>query len=138
VQALLASPQTTFLLVTAPDPLRIEEALRFYGVLRLQQVAVDTVVVNRVQPNWRALSGGADLSAAALSEAFDPGLGAQLAGIVAEQQLLADAHDAAVAGLARYLDAPGALKTVPALADDPHDLRALETIAGHLFADRAS
>jgi len=136
VQALLAAPETTFVLVTTPDPLGAEEALRFYGVLRLHEVAVDAVVVNRVQPDWRAAAGGADLGAAALAAACGEPLAERLAATVAEQGVLAAAHAGAVARLADYLDPGTRLELVPTLADDPHDLAALGRIGGYLFDRR--
>lgn len=50
---LLMGDKATFVVVTAPDPLQLDEALFFYEQLgRRQQVAVGGFVVNRVHPNW--------------------------------------------------------------------------------------
>lgn len=53
VRDLLMGDKCTFVIVTAPDPLQLDEALYFYDQLgSTQQVAVGGFVVNRVHPNW--------------------------------------------------------------------------------------
>lgn len=50
---LLVSDKCTFVIVTAPDPLQLDEALYFYEQLgKKQRVAVGGFVVNRVHPDW--------------------------------------------------------------------------------------
>lgn len=50
---LLLSDKCTFVIVTAPDPLQLDEALYFYDQLgKNQRVAVGGFVVNRVHPEW--------------------------------------------------------------------------------------
>lgn len=50
---LLVSDKCTFVIVTAPDPLQLDEALYFYEQLGSnQRVAVGGFVVNRVHPEW--------------------------------------------------------------------------------------
>lgn len=136
VQALLTADTTTFLLVSGADPAGVTEALDFYGVLRLHRVAVDGMVVNRVQPDWVAAADGADLSAPALVADFPGVLAGHLAAIVGEQQDLAAAHRDAVALLEDYLEPTTGVGVVPTLRDDPHDLAALAVVGRYLLDGR--
>lgn len=52
VQKLLTSNETSFVVVTAPDTLTVEEALYFYEQLGDGSLEVDGFVVNRVHPRW--------------------------------------------------------------------------------------
>lgn len=52
VQNLLSSGVTSFVVVTAPDTLTVEEALYFYDMLGSSKLNVDGFVVNRVHPKW--------------------------------------------------------------------------------------
>lgn len=52
VQSLLTGPGTTFVVVTAPEALTIDEALYFYGKLGEQKLGIGAFVVNRVHPQW--------------------------------------------------------------------------------------
>lgn len=52
VQELLSSDETSFVVVTAPDTLTVEEALYFYEQLGDSSFDVDGFVVNRVHPRW--------------------------------------------------------------------------------------
>jgi anion-transporting ArsA/GET3 family ATPase len=49
-KALLASPTTAFVLVTAPMVERLDEAIRFHTVLMQNEMSVAAIVVNRVHP----------------------------------------------------------------------------------------
>lgn len=52
---LLTSNKATFIIVTAADPLQLDEALYFYEQLNgKQRVAVGGFIVNRVHPEWVA------------------------------------------------------------------------------------
>ena len=57
VRALLASPETGFLLVAGASPERREEALRFHAVLGERGLQRDGVVVNRVQRGATGVGG---------------------------------------------------------------------------------
>lgn len=52
VENMLTSDTCTFIVITAPDPLTLDEAIFFYEELGQQQVAVGGFVVNRVHPRW--------------------------------------------------------------------------------------
>ena len=52
VEELLASDETGFLVITAPDTLTVEEALFFHDQLDAGTLNVDGFVVNRVHPCW--------------------------------------------------------------------------------------
>ena len=55
VEELLTGDACTFLVVTAPDPLTLDEAIYFHEQLGQQKVAVGGFVVNRVHPRWVGL-----------------------------------------------------------------------------------
>jgi anion-transporting ArsA/GET3 family ATPase len=129
VEALLASEQTAFVLVVAPDAPCVDEALHVYGVLRLNGIDVAAVVANRVHPDWRAAAGGAQLTAGELEGAFDPDLARRLAETVAEQAVLADAHRAQLAALEELLEPGCPLATVPLAEHDVHAASALAHMA---------
>ncbi|MFU8802728.1 MAG: ArsA family ATPase, partial [Bradymonadaceae bacterium] len=52
VQELLSSDVTSFIVITAPDTLTVEEALYFFDMLGSSKLNVDGFVVNRVHPRW--------------------------------------------------------------------------------------
>ncbi|AWV90955.1 ArsA family ATPase [Bradymonas sediminis] len=67
---LLVSDKCTFVIVTAPDPLQLDEALYFYEQLNTKQrVAVGGLVVNRVHPDWVS-QGDASKSAPEIADAM--------------------------------------------------------------------
>ena len=133
VKALLGSAETTFVLVTAPSGMTMDEARYFYTVLRQNEMPVGTVVVNRVHPNWSRATGGADLSAGALAPTFGDDLAARLAGTVDEQLRLAAADGVRIGALREALDPATLLRAVPIFGGDVHDLAGLAEMGGYLF-----
>ncbi len=132
VNALLADPQTTFLLVTSPEREPIDEAIYFWRKLKAARMPFGGVIVNRVHHD-EAPDADPDEVAAEL----EGELGAKLARRVAENfrdyQLLAHRDAANIERLAAKLD-ERRLVLVPHLDDDVHDVAGLARIQRFLFA----
>ena len=124
VQALLADPATTFLIVASPEYEPVEEAVFFGRELERAGLPFGGLIVNRVH---EPVAG----DAGALG---DPGLAAKVAATVAEVNVLAARDAAAVERLRSALgdDAP---VLVPHLDTDVHDVAGLVAIHRHLFGD---
>lgn len=136
VKALLSSPESAFVLVTAPKLMVLEEARYFYGVLHQNGIHVPAIVVNRMEPNWPAAVGAAGrttFSDASLTTLFSTECLPAIRRTLEEQELraLADAEQAR--SLFADLDEPVARVLVPTLIDDIHDLRGLSGMATYLF-----
>jgi anion-transporting ArsA/GET3 family ATPase len=131
VKRLLSGPDSAFVLVTAPNPLTIEDALFFHHTLQADGISTAAVVVNRVHRDPHRF-GGPD-SAPALREALqlaqipdggNPPLSERLARTLAEQSTLADLDRRQVEKLSRTLSGVP-LYVVPRLRRDVHDLAGL-------------
>ncbi|GAO02902.1 ArsA-related P-loop ATPase [Anaeromyxobacter sp. PSR-1] len=135
VRAMLARPETGFVLVASPAAAAIEEALAFHERLHAESMPVAGLVVNRLTPDlWPAatpLPGAAELAAPlAAAAASAPDLGARLAATLAEHQAMAAAERRSLAGLLARVGAAHAL--VPRLEGDVHDLAGLARMADRL------
>ena len=132
VNALLADPETTFLLVTSPEREPIDEAIYFWRKLKAARMPFGGVIVNRVHHD-EAPDADPDEVAAELEDE----LGAKLARRVAENfrdyQMLARRDAANIERLAQKLDEQR-LALVPHLDDDVHDIAGLSRIHRFLFA----
>lgn len=122
VQALLANPATTFLVVASPEHDPVEEAIFFGGKLRTAGLPFGGLIVNRVHAPVRG--------------DVPPGLPGALAHKVrqaaAELDALADRDASAVARLEAELEVGDAV-LIPHLPDDVHDVDGLVAIHRHLF-----
>ena len=126
VQALIADPETAFVLVTTPRRDAVDEADYFARRLVELSLDVDALIVNRVHPSFTDVAP-AELTARAIGPA-EPAY-----------RLLIDLESVATreqAEVARVLErVPGTpMATVPLLASDVHDLASLGHIGEHLFA----
>ncbi len=132
VAALLRAPQTSFVIVTSPEPEPAREATFLADRLGEAGMPVGELIVNRV--HTYGLHG---LTADALVELLAPALGRPLAGRVAAN--LSDFDVLAARDqqtIARLRDAWGARHEpilVPHLDEDVQDLLGLAHIAEHLF-----
>jgi anion-transporting ArsA/GET3 family ATPase len=127
VHALLRASATGFVLVAAPQPAALEEALFFHERLTEKGLSFVGFVVNRVHADpvreRRARRGsGADV---------EPGLLARLAETLREQQVLARVERRAIARLEAATRERPVL--VPELEQDVHDLRGLAAFADLVF-----
>jgi anion-transporting ArsA/GET3 family ATPase len=131
VTALLHAESTRFVLVASPHTDTIAEAVWFAGQLDEQGFGVGALVVNRAHPRF---GNGSAADAEARAERAGADGHAERAALwanLADIRRLADAQAGALAPLLAAV--PGAERvTIPLLADDVHDLDALEHIAAHL------
>jgi anion-transporting ArsA/GET3 family ATPase len=133
VNALLADPGTTFLLVTSPEREPIEEATFFWRKLKAARMPFGGVIVNRVHHDVLG-----DLDVDAVTRQLEPDLGGKLAERVAEN--LADYHVLArrdranIARLGEQLGGEERMILVPHLDEDVHDLGGLRAILRYLWA----
>ncbi len=133
VNALLADPATTFLLITSPEREPIEEATFFWRKLKAARMPFGGVIVNRVHHDVLG-----DLDVDEVARQLGPDLGEKLAERVAEN--LADYHVLArrdranIARLAEQLGGEDRMILVPHLDEDVHDLDGLRAILRYLWA----
>jgi anion-transporting ArsA/GET3 family ATPase len=138
VSRLLASAETTFLLVTVPLPEPMTEADFFWRALRERNLPFGGVVVNKVHPSY---VGGARsrIRGRARRALAAAGLPEDVAGRAAENllhfQSLADRDRANIERLQGRLGAE-ALIEVPLLDHDVHDLEGLAAVGAHLLGAR--
>jgi len=137
VARLLASPDTTFLLVTVPLTEPIQEADFFWRALRERGLPFGGVVMNKVHPAY--VDGGGDVRARVRRALREAGVAAatadRAAGNLLDFQALADRDRANIERLEARLGA-GSVVEVPLLEHDVHDLEGLAAVARHLFVAR--
>jgi anion-transporting ArsA/GET3 family ATPase len=122
VHALLREPSSGFVLVAAPAPLALEEALYFHQRLTEKEMPFLAFVVNRVHPDPGRRAGGGHGRRPA---GVPPPLAAKLVETFREQQTLARVERRAVARL--EVDAREAPILVPEFEQDIHDVKGLAT-----------
>jgi anion-transporting ArsA/GET3 family ATPase len=131
VASLLRASETSFLIITSPEPEPASEAAFLAERLRAADMSLGEVVVNRVH-----LDGLGGHSCEQVSELLAPALGGALAGRVASNladfDVLAGRDRAAIAQLRGLLDG-GEPIVVPQLDEDVQDLLGLARIAEYLF-----
>ena len=151
VNALLREPFTSFVVVTSPQPLPLQEAGFFCDRLRELELGLHGVVVNRVHPSClsdprplmeRVAREGRDpllqaALAAARADGADPGAASLLEPALRaflDQELLAEGDreriEAFVHGPARGV----LVQRVPAFARDVYDLSGLHAVGQRLLA----
>lgn len=147
VRDLLMGDKCTFVVVTAPDPLQLDEAIYFYEQLgSKQQVAVGGFVVNRVHPNWvpevelqrpvvtlanelEALEDGAPT----LSDDERRTLAEHLRENAAEFYVLAAKDAGSLQRLREELGGSIPMVQVPFFAQDIHSLEGLSRVRASIF-----
>ena len=131
VEALLRAPETSFLIVTSPEPDPVAEALFLATRLREAHMSADGLVVNRTHLD--GLGGHApDDVAALLGDELDPQLAARLAGNLADFDVLARRDRDSIGQLSSELDGT-AMVVVPQLDEDVQDLLGLRRVAEYLL-----
>lgn len=141
VTTLLRDPKTTFLVVAAPNPVSIEEALYFHGKIDEFRIAFGGFVINRVLPPVpvapeAAAALGRELPAVAAELTGDlaaaatllPKLGANLEDYLA----LRGREQHEIGRLAAVLAKGEFLTQVPRLEQDVHDLAGISQVAAAL------
>jgi anion-transporting ArsA/GET3 family ATPase len=140
VARLLEDPATAFVLVTAPRRDAVDEAEYFATRLREHGQSVETLIVNRVHPEFGAESPeGLRARAGALRR--DPGAAADASGrLAALYDNLADFREIAMRerthleGLRRRIGS-GSIAFVPYLSHDVYDFDALREVGAALFSE---
>ncbi len=131
VEALLRAPETSFVIVTSPEPDPASEALFLAGRLREAGMSADGLVVNRAHLD--GLGGHRpDEVVALLSGELDPQLAERLAGNLADYDVLARRDRDSIEQLSSELDGT-ALVVVPQLDEDVQDLLGLGRVAEYLL-----
>ncbi len=127
VHAILRDPSSGFVMVAAPSPPALEEALYFHRRLTEKGMPFVAFVVNRVHTDPAREIRSRRRGRAEVS----PALAARLAETLREQQVLARAERRALARL--EVDTRERAILVPELEQDVHDLRGLLEFGGLLF-----
>ncbi len=131
VEALLRAPETSFLIITSPEPDPVAEALFLAERLREARMSADGLVVNRTHLD--GLGGHTpDEVAALLGDELDPQLAERLAGNLADFDVLARRDRDSIEQLSSELDGT-ALVVVPQLDEDVQDLLGLGRVAEYLL-----
>jgi anion-transporting ArsA/GET3 family ATPase len=135
VEALLASPDTAFVLVTSPRRDAMDEARYFAGQLATNGQSIDVLVVNRVHPKFGdEAPAGLRAAAAELSRRDDEAaqrLAARYENL-ADFREIAELERAHVDGIQNRVGAR-AVAYVPYLSRDVYDFAALREIGAILF-----
>lgn len=136
VEAMLAEPDTRFLLVTGPGEARIPDTLFFARRLVEAGYALGPLVVNRVHPTFGPPRGAADGEGHVVRDPAEPVSfddGADLF------RWLGESHRRGLAELRRLLPEAQRVVPLPVEADEPTDLPSLaamgERLAGSLAED---
>jgi anion-transporting ArsA/GET3 family ATPase len=123
VLALLTSPETAYVVVTAPRQDRLAEAAWLSARLADRTIRPAALVVNRAHPDFGVSAASAQAEADRTGDAAWLNL-AQLAAV-------AESESALIAPLAAQV-APAPVVRVPLLTQDVHDLAGLAIVAEHL------
>jgi anion-transporting ArsA/GET3 family ATPase len=132
VAALLASPASTFLIVTSPEHEPAREAVYLAERLGEAGMQCGAVIVNRVHSDGLRGQSAEEVQALLEPELGD-GLARRVAGNLADFDVLACRDRDTIALLSRKLSEPNPV-TVPQLDEDIQDLAGLHRIASYLLA----
>jgi anion-transporting ArsA/GET3 family ATPase len=131
VAALLRDPDTSFLIVTSPEPEPAREAVFLGDKLHAAGMSHDGTIVNRVHGD--GLDGhSAEEVRALLAPELGDALAARVAHNLADFDILAQRDRATVKRLSRELNEPRPL-LVPHLDQDVQDLAGLARVASYLL-----
>jgi anion-transporting ArsA/GET3 family ATPase len=129
VEALLADPATTFLIVTSPQHEPVEEAIYFHRKLEAARMPFGGIVVNRVHEAPAEVDG--DLPE--LAEELGDKLAARVGTSAREVAALAERDEDRIAHLTSELGDPPTI-VVPELDEDVHDVEGLSRVREYLYA----
>lgn len=140
VKALLASHETSFLLVTSPHAFTVGEAIHFHDLLALERMPIGAVVANRVHRDFLGtletptVPGIQEaLSARGIDDGGTPPLSARLVQTATEARALAQLDRQQIDRL-RAAVAPSPVLQVPRFESAVYDLPALWNLGGHLLS----
>jgi anion-transporting ArsA/GET3 family ATPase len=132
VRAVLSEPATTFLVVTAPAPEAVEEAIFFERRLQERLMPFGGAVVNRVHAGAGDEQPAVAKATEELALLLGPDLGDRVTASWLDHRTLEERDGRCVARLSREL-APAPVMLVPHLDEDVHDLSGLVSMNRHLF-----
>jgi anion-transporting ArsA/GET3 family ATPase len=141
VNALLAAPETAFVLITTPRRDAVEEGVYFADRLVEHGMAVEALVVNRVHPSYADIAPAALRARANALANRDGNLDARDAAHrlaayyanLADLQQIAEREHGMLAQLEGRLAGTSAIAHVPELERDVHDFAALRAIGEHIL-----
>ncbi len=131
VAALLRDHETSFVIVTSPEPEPAREAVFLGGRLAAAGMSHDATIVNRVHSEGLDGHAATEVEALLAPELGDP-LAARVANNLADFDVLVQRDRATVALLSHELREPHPL-LVPHLDQDVQDLAGLARVASHLL-----
>jgi anion-transporting ArsA/GET3 family ATPase len=135
VNALLADPRTTFLLVTSPEREPIDEAIFFWRKLKAARMPFGGVIVNRVHHD-EAPDADPEEVAASLEDELGPKLAGKVGENFRDYQVLARRDRDNIERLTGKLD-ERRLVLLPHLDEDVHDVAGLARINRFLLASES-
>ena len=146
VEEFLRAGGSTFLLVTSPNPLTVEEANDFYRKLGEYRMPFGGFIVNRVhagalgdevaKEEWQRMQKDPIEIFRALGVTGTASLAHRMAESFERFQALADRDATEIARLEQACAGPHLWRTVPAFDLDIHDLSGLARVNGYLFEKR--
>jgi anion-transporting ArsA/GET3 family ATPase len=131
VAALLREPDTTFLIVTSPEPEPAREAIFLAERLAAQEMSRGALIVNRVHRDGLGAHSREEVQAL-LAPELGERLAARVASNLADFDVLVRRDRDTVARLSRALDDPAPV-LVPHLDRDVQNLADLARVAAHLL-----
>ncbi len=132
VDALLAAPETSFIVVCAPQGDSISEAAHFHAKLLESELPFGGAIVNKVHFEAASTADG-ELESALMDALGDPGLEARVVTNHRDFRALAERDRANIERLAAELGTRDVIE-VPYLDDDVHDIAGLVDLNRYLFA----
>ena len=143
VRQILGSDAASFLVVTSPDPMTVDEARFFQGKLAEESMPFGGFIVNRVHKPYlprEALETPAEAMAARLAANLPDtesteleGLAANLLRNAAEFQVLADLDAQTLAGLDERTGGKTLIRRIPYFSRDIHSFEGLDAVRRALF-----
>ena len=122
VLALLTSPDTAYVIITAPRQDRLDEAAWLSAQLAERQIKPAALVVNRAHPDFGVTAADAQAEAAGGDPAWTN---------LAQLAEVAESEERLITPLAATMS-PAPVVRVPLLIRDVHDLAGLGDVAAHL------
>ncbi len=135
----MRTPDVSFLIVTSPDPMAVNEAIYFSDRLAESGMRREAFVINRVRPRRAAprISSAAEIVrrlGPAVARLPEPEVFARrLVQNFTDQRTLAEADDREIRRLEERCGKGPTYVRVPAFDEDVHDLGALTRVNAHLF-----
>jgi anion-transporting ArsA/GET3 family ATPase len=148
VRKLLTGPESTFVVVTAPEASSLEEALYFHKKLGDEEVQVGGFVINRVRTAWVDAEDARMPAVSVVHHLAESGhavdhlspedlreLAGKLLKNAQESAVLAEVDNNSIEVLRRAISRNTPIQRVPFFSTDIHSLRGLNLVRTSLFAE---